>query len=168
MVWVRQGFSLIELTVVLGIVSLLVGMVHLNTSFLVELSVHQELNKLRAIAYYLQRIAQFTGREQVLVFDVVGRSYSFNDRHEVLPQGVSFGVLPGVKGPPSSPVHTIKHPVTFKENRITFYPEGIVQAGTVYLLHAQRPSMYALSCGVGHVSFLRKYRYDKTWVLLGV
>lgn len=162
-----QGFSLIELMVSLAIFCVIITLTYTQTSFLEEARMHNEINTLYSVAHYLQRYAQLTNQEQVLQFNRTSRSYTFNGRMHVLPKGITFGVLPFIKGPPSSPLQDIASPITFKGEKIVFHPQGIMQSGTVYLVHHERQSMYALSCGVSQVSFLRKYRYDKRWVLIG-
>ena len=162
-----SGFSLIELMISLAIVTIIIALTCASSSFLHDMLVHNELDKLYAIAHYLQKKAQLTNSEQTLQFDRLGKKYSFNGHTELLPAGIEFGVLPGIKGPPSAPVSLIHSPITFSGEKIIFYPQGIMQSGTLYLMNAQRGCMYALSCGVAHVSFLRKYRYDKRWVLMG-
>ena len=161
-----KGFSLIELMVALAIFCVIIALTFTNVSFLEQSVAHNEIDKLHSIAHYLARRAQMTNQEQVLQFDRLGRSYSFNGRKEMLPSGIEFGTLPGIKGPPSSATQAITNPITFKGEKITFHPQGIMQSGTVYLMHKKNQSMYGLSCAVAQVSFLRKYRYDKRWILM--
>ena len=161
-----KGFSLIELMVALAIFSVIIALTFTNVSFLEQSLAHNEIDKLHSIAHYLARRAQMTNQEQVLQFDRFGKSYRFNGRKETLPKGIEFGTLPSIKGPPSSALHAITNPITFKGERITFHPQGIMQSGTVYLMHKKQQSIYALSCAVAQVSFLRKYRYDKRWILM--
>ena len=76
-----------------------------------------------------------------------------------------LGFLPGAKGPPCAPTEVIKQPITFKGNKIIFNPDGIISAGSIYVVDATGRSMYALTSGVTPVSYLRMYRYDNgTWV----
>ena len=53
--------------------------------------------------------------------------------------------------------------ISFENNHIIFYADGTIQAGTVYLVDVNKKLLYALTSGVGHISFLRKYRYDGSW-----
>lgn len=162
-----KGFSLIELMVALAIFCVIITLTFTNVSFLEQSIVRNEIDKFCSIAHYLARRAQMTNQTQELQFDRIGRSYNFNGRKEILAQGIEFGILPGMQGPPSSPLHVITSPITFKGERITFSPQGIMQSGTVYFIHRKKQQMYALSCAVAQVSFLRKYRYDKRWILMG-
>lgn len=162
----KTGFTLVELMVSLSIFCILIVLALTNSSFMQQSLAHSEIDKLYTIAHYLQRRAQFTNQEQILQFDRYGRSYSFNGRTEKLAQGIDFGTLATVKGPPSTPTHIIANPITFQGERITFHPQGIMQPGTVYFVHKELSCAYALSCAVSQVSFLRKYRYDKQWLLM--
>ncbi len=163
---ILKGFSLIELMIALAIFCLIITLTYTNVSFLEQSMVHHEINKLASIAHYLAGRARTTNQEQVLQFDRFARSYTFNGRKETLPMGIEFGVLSSVKGPPSNPIQAIANPITFKQEKIIFHPQGIMQPGTVYLIHKKSQQMYALSCAVAQVSFLRKYRYDKRWILM--
>ena len=88
-------------------------------------------------------------------------------RNSSLPHTVQFGVLPGIMGPPATPTHAITQPITFVGNKILFYPEGIIQAGAIYLKDTKNRVQYALSSGVSTVSYLRKYQYTGgEWKLL--
>jgi hypothetical protein len=84
----------------------------------------------------------------------------------VLPPVVRFGILPHVKGPPSSPMHALTIPITFSAQKIIFYPDGIISPGIIYLIDRNRQDIYAFSSGIAHASFLRKYRYDGKWHLI--
>jgi len=162
----QAAFTLVELMVSLALFSILIVLAITNTSFMQQSLVHSEIDKLYTIAHYLQRRAQLTHKDQVLQFDRYGRSYSFNGRKELLAKGIEFGTLATIKGPPSTPTHEITNPITFNGERITFKPQGIMQPGTVYFVHKELNCAYALSCAVAQVSFLRKYRYDKRWLLM--
>lgn len=158
----KPGFTLIELLIVVSIVMLLSALTMMNIRSFRGLLVRTELEKLYATALYLQRVAQTTGQEQLLVIDVNHNTYVYQGQTEALPIGVQFGVSPGVLGPPGSPTHEITAATSFIHQRILFYPDGIIQSGTVYVTDGKRHT-YALSNAVGHVSFLRKYRYDGSW-----
>jgi len=94
------------------------------------------------------------------------RKNQFHDREEKLLSGVQFGFIQGAKGPPAHPVSILSKPITFLEESITFHPDGIMQAGTIYLVNAHKTRMYAISNAVSQVSHVRKYRYDGSWRLI--
>lgn len=162
----KSGFTLIELMIVVSIIALLVVLSISHFSFLDETIVHQEIEKLYASCKYAQQIALITGEEQIMQFDIAAKTYLFNGHKESLSRMVAFGYKDGTKGPPSSPAHAISHPITFKSSQIVFSPSGIIASGTIYLTDVKKQRMYALSAPVSQVSYLRKYRYDKKWVLL--
>jgi len=83
----------------------------------------------------------------------------------MLSQPIQFGIMPNIKGPPSSAHTLITKPISFKNNTLVCYPSGIISAGTIYMTD-NKQCMYALSCPVGYVSYLRKYRYANGWKLI--
>lgn len=162
----KPGFTLIELMVVVCLLGLVMLLTITNLSFLNSSMLRAEVEKLYAACMYAQRTAMVTNEEQTLKFDPGTKSYSINDRKEQLPKNIDFGFLPGSKGPPSSPQHLIKSPITFQQQNITFNSRGIIKPGTVYLIDSNHHHMTALSSPISQVSFLRKYRYDKKWKLI--
>jgi prepilin-type N-terminal cleavage/methylation domain-containing protein len=157
------GFSLIELMIVIAIAMMLISLTTINARFLNRAVIISEINLLHAACSYLQQTAMATNQAQELIVDVAANSYSMNGQIHKLPAQIKFGIIEA-KGPPSSP-HTILHePITFANNTITFSSDGIISSGTLYLTDSH--VLYALSSAVGHVSFLRKYRYDGKWHLM--
>jgi len=161
-----QGFSLIELLIVLAIVAIIMGLAMTNLSFFDRILLRAELNKLQTTCLYAQRYAMTTNKKQILTIDKTNKSYRFNGRIEKLAPSIDFGFIAGTQGPPSSPHHAISSPITFKNETIVFEPNGIIQPGTIYLVDAKKQSMCALSSAVSQVSFLRKYRYDRKWDII--
>lgn len=160
-----RAFTLVELMVVIALIALLVMLTMTHTAFMHRALLRTEVEKLYVTCIYLQRLAMVTNKKQTLVFDLANNAYTFNGHKATLPDAIVFGFLPHAKGPPSDPVKPITGPVTFIDTAITFDPAGIIQPGTVYLADKNRITMYALSCSVSQVSFLRKYRYDNKWQL---
>ena len=160
------GFSLIELMVTLTLTIIVVTLTVVNVSFLHRGVVRSEVDTLYAACRYVQRCAMVSNQKQMLRFDLQKNLYTFDGRTETLAAPVSFGVKPGVKGPPSSPQKQIASPVTFKNNVIIFSPDGAISSGTVYVTDRQKKSLYALSNGIAQVSHLRKYSYNGKWLLL--
>lgn len=161
-----QGFLLIELLIVVAIVAIIVGLSMINLSFFDRIVMRAELNKLHATCMYAQRCAMVAHKKQVITLDKSNKTYTFNGHKEKLAPTIDFGFLAGANGPPSSPNGAIISPITFKNEQIVFEPNGVIGAGTVYLVDGKKQSMCALSCGISQVSFLRKYRYDNKWGLI--
>lgn len=160
------GFTLIEIVIVLGLISLLSVVGFVDLGLLDRQRIRIELEKLETICRYLQQKAMTNNNTEHLVFDVKNKSYSFENTTQILPFPVQFGNVPGALGPPSSPSHAISSPVTFTNNRIEFLPSGIIQSGTVYLTDNQKRYSYALSSPINDVSYLRTYVYaSKSWRL---
>ena len=165
--WNRQGFTLIELMVVIGLVALLALLTTANLTFFDRIIVRSEIEKLHTICRYLQRCAIAENKTHYLVFDLENNKYCYQQHQEQLPQHVAFGFLPGTHGPPALANRLIRKAVTFQGDRITFYPSGIISAGTLYLTDRTQQTMYALSNAVSQVSFLRMYHYSGKWKLMG-
>jgi hypothetical protein len=149
--------------VVLALVAFLFTLSSSNISFFHRITVRAQLESLQMECRHLQQRAMTLNQQQELIFDRATNSYTFGQQRIALPHFMRFGVLPGVKGPPATPTHVISHPITFKKDRIVFHPDGIISPGTVYLVDTNNQFLYALSCAVAQVSFLRLYRYRNGW-----
>jgi prepilin-type N-terminal cleavage/methylation domain-containing protein len=161
-----HGFSLFELMIVIAIATLLITICAVNSRFLRSCTMQTQLDLFITTCTYLAHTAIATKTPQTLILDNNEQSYSFNNQKHTLPRGIQFGILDNIKGPPATPTHVVQSPITFTNNTITFWPDGIISSGTVYLLDTATHALYAISSGVGHVSFLRKYRYDGRWHLV--
>lgn len=128
--------------------------------------VRLELERLYAAMVMVQQHAVGTHKSQAIIVDCAHNCYITPYGREQLTPGVIFGVVDNIKGPPSSPLTTIKKPVTFSNNRIVFYEQGIIDAGTIYMTDKAKNYQYALSCGVGEEPYIRCYYYQKCWTLL--
>lgn len=157
------GFSLIELSIVIALLLILATLVGAHVSFLNRLVLRSELELLCNTCFYMQRRALMLNRQQTIYLYPEKNCYAIEGRTFTLPSHVVFGFLPGAKGPPSAPEHLIEQPITFKNNCITFYPDGTISAGALYLADSAKQWGYALSCPVSAVSYLRKYQYNGTW-----
>jgi prepilin-type N-terminal cleavage/methylation domain-containing protein len=160
------GYSLTELSVVLALITIITALVISNVAWIDAVRVRVELDTLCITAHYLQQRACAMNKPCHLIFDISGNAHRYENSIYHLPQGVQFGVLPGTQGPPAHPERAVERPVTFIHDTITFYPDGIIKAGAVYVCDAKKTVMYALSSGVATVSYLRKYQYNGQWHLL--
>lgn len=159
----RDGYSLIELLVVLSLFVVGITVMIQHKNYLHRMVVRSELEKLYTTCAYLRAKAVADNKELILHFDQDKHRYSYGSVTECLSKLVKFGFLKGTKGPPSTAHRLITSPVTFVKQQITFYPTGIIQSGTIYLIDRNETVMYALTNSVSHVSFLRRYRYDGAW-----
>lgn len=162
----RNGFMLIELIAILTFLIIIAGISIPIFSVFDRLLVRAELDTLYLTCASLQQHAQMTGQTQELVFLVKDRAYAWGKKKHVLHDDVYFGTPPNIKGPPSSPQTLIKSPVSFPSNKIVFHPDGIVQAGAVYLTDKANRFLCALTCPVAHISYVRRYIYQESWVPL--
>ena len=102
---IKSGFSLIELSVVIFLCTIIMGLGLSCGFFLYRGIVRQEAEKLALICRYLQHVAMMSNEQKVLLFDLKQHCYKYDNCSVKLSNQVKFGVLEGVKGPPSNPVH---------------------------------------------------------------
>ncbi len=145
-------FALISCIALLGIS---------HSTFLYRSQVQAEIEALHAAACYLQQRALATNTVQHLFFDLQAHTYRFNKTQYKLPSIVRFGCIDGALGPPSAPSKPITRICSFADNEITFWPDGIIKAGAIYLVDKKKWYAYALSSAIGTVSCLRTYYYKQ-------
>lgn len=144
----NKGHTLIELVVSLSIISLLYFISTPIWSYFDDKLFNLQVEKLYLKVSYLKQLAITTNTKQKLYFD-----------------NLPLGVLPNTLGPPSNPKSNVGKPHTFKDGHITFYPDGIISPGTVYL--KSKYNMYAITCPISQISHIRKYKYaNQKWVKL--
>lgn len=163
----RNGFTLIEAMVVLCLVAIIATLGFVQLSFLDSTIVHAEVDKIAAVCFYLRQRAITKNTEYILVIDVQNNEIRCDGVCEKLSQRVAFDFIENALGPPGSPSHKIEKAITFSGNTIHFYPTGIISSGSVYLVDKKKKFMYALSNAISQFSYLRLYRYDGKWKLLG-
>jgi Tfp pilus assembly protein FimT len=163
MKYFQSGFTLIELMIAVSLCMILGCVSMMSFRSLEKSKVVMELNLLCAACNYLQQHAVATRTIQELSIDAARNAYAFNGHEHTLAAGVCFDVALNAQGPPSAPFKLLEKPISFKENKILFYPEGMMSAGMICLTNANHTMLYALSSAVAHVSFLRRYRYDGRW-----
>lgn len=161
-----SGFTLIELMVVISLCMLLCCVSVVSFRSFERSLVGAEMQLLCAACNSLQQQAIATNTIQELVLDVANHTYSCNGHEHTLAKGVYFDVALNAYGPPSAPYKLLEKPITFKENKILFYPEGMMSAGMVCFTNSSHSLLYAISSAVAHVSFLRRYSYDRSWRLI--
>jgi len=163
----KKGFSLIEVMISLGLISLILSFGLLSIKHINRSLVKSDMENLYAICTYLQQVAMVTNKKQFLAFDIASNSYSYHNHTENLSPYTRFGLINNtIKGPPSKPTSIIKKAITFIGNKITFTPKGILQPGTIYLTDKNKQYQYALTIPISQISFLRKYQYTNQWELI--
>ena len=152
-----------ELLVAIAIIALLASITCVNLGAYRYTCMRQQIALFELSWRQLQQASMARNLQQEMLFDEAGHRYKIDGIWHALPSMLRFGFLTTSKGPPSSPINLIHTAITFPGKKVTCFPDGTIQAGTVYLVDDQKCTMYALTCGVSAVSFLRKYRYDGTW-----
>lgn len=159
----NNGYSLFEMLIVLVIAAILIAL----TFGMPKLFVQQELvlytKKIAQTIFYLKESAQIDQKKKILSFDVNQRSYASPEVVQ-LPESLFFGTHVPLKGPPSSPAHTIINPITFKEQKIICAPDGTCSAGTLYLSNGTQTT--AITLDIGDSALPRIYVYDQRWQLI--
>jgi type II secretory pathway pseudopilin PulG len=158
----KKGIMLIELLVIIALITML-SYLAISHYTLSSLYARTELQLLYQSCIYMQRRALIKKEPQTLRFDIAQQHYHFENRTHKLAAGVMFGVINGVKGPPATPTKLLTSPCTFKNNSITFYPDGIIDAGSIYITNKEHTQLYALTNAVSTYSYLRTYCYAGTW-----
>lgn len=153
------GFFILEISVAIFVIMLLVVMVWPFLWFRDQLGAQHDMQVLYNSVMYLHQRAKSNFKLKSLEFDQKNRSFKYNNQSHTLSSGVEFGSIPDIKGPPSSPKKQIDNPITFEGNKILFYPDGAISAGTVYLVDKKKHQIFALSISVSYISFIRKYKY---------
>lgn len=168
--------SLIELVVVLAGCMMLVLCSTQFVSVVQRITARAELGLLALTIRTEQQTALLTGTEREVVFccnnqaaapqGVAADSYRTRVQLHTLARGVTFGAPPGALGSPADPCKPITKPITFVNNKLICYPQGTIQAGTIYLAAPAYGQYYALTSSVAQHAFLRLYQYRLNWILL--
>lgn len=163
---VKSGYSLIELSVIIALIACCATLsIALIPAFTAN-AVRTELDILYQTCLYLKHHAIMTGSDQLLSIDVAANRYTYGDKTYNLPSGVQFGTIPGTKGSPSNAQRTLEKACTFTKNKITFYKDGAVDAGSIYLIDRSRKRIVALTIGVSEYAYIRRYRYNDGWQMV--
>jgi Tfp pilus assembly protein FimT len=158
----QPGFMLFELMLVIALIIICstIGFISYNavkgTSFATDVAVLSMLLRTAATR------ATCLKKEQKISIDESTSTLVYDGIRYALQEGFSFGVLPNVYGPPSSPQKLVTQAVTFVDKKIVAYPDGTLQSGTLYITNSQE--QYALTTPVSAFSYIRVYRYrDSAW-----
>jgi prepilin-type N-terminal cleavage/methylation domain-containing protein len=162
----HNGFSLIEILVAIIIVTVIATIGLANFTHYRKNMVLTELMTLANTVIEAQHEAMIRNTPQTITFYPEQKKYSWDGLTHTLNPAVMFGIIPGVKGPPSTPTTFISNPITFKNNQLIAHPDGIIDPGTVYLVDSSQKFMYAITIGISQVSYLRTYRYETGWKAL--
>jgi len=163
----QPAFSLLELMIVIALFSL-VSMISIGSyqsyhRFLISV----ELNQLRLLLLCLRYKAMALHSTISVLLNPAQHSYTFdNQAHHM--RCALFNYLPGTMGPPAYPHQMIVKAITFDHDRINFYADGSVSAGTLYVTDKQNSCMYALTIAVNEFFNIRIYSYNASqpWHLI--
>lgn len=163
---VSEGYFLIEILIVLAIISLLASIAIPSLNFLDRQLISSDLEKLNLAFYYMQQSAIASNRNLYLKFEDL-KSYSYDNYKEYLSKNVEFGNVNELKGPPSTQEKFNNKSINFVNNRATFYSNGKIQPGSIYLTNKNKEYQYALTTPISQVSYIRKYKFENNkWHIL--
>ena len=108
----------------------------------------------------------YTGKVVYVGIDVHKKTYTCNGQDFSVCPGIEFGILPFTQGPPSKPQTLITQPISFKDQKITFFPDGTMNSGTLYCTDVSKNFCYALTIPSAQVPVMRVYELQDKWVML--
>jgi prepilin-type N-terminal cleavage/methylation domain-containing protein len=140
------GFTMIELLLVLAITGTLLSMSTIGYAAYIRST------KLKGAIYIIDAeirqtrlLAQCSAKACYIRFDVDSHTYTVNGKSNTkLPEGIRFGVAPGVTGCPGAPSTLppsdgISFESSGHPNTLSYYPTGaVVPGGTIYLTDGKR------------------------------
>ncbi|MBA3954817.1 hypothetical protein H0X48_05865 [Candidatus Dependentiae bacterium] len=160
------GISLLEVTLSVSVLLLIVSLSMPLFVMHNRLFVKAELENIYGLMLYLQRKASVEQQIQTLILDVKKSSYRAHGEYTKLARDVVFA-QPAFITDKNTQFKGFAKSSTFKNNTVVFYPDGTITSGSLFLTDSKHSCAYALTCGVGKVGFIRKYRYSgNKWVLL--
>ena len=161
--------------IVLAIIAVLAGITVPQFFSLKQQALTNDIDQLFLICAYLQQKSISRYASLSLTFDLSDNSYSYlgiNNKQTtvLLSNNICYGFIPNVKGPPGDPTKPITSAITFDAksttHSITFFSDGKISPGTAYIVDSKKNIMGALTCGLAHMSYMRKYRYHQNkWTL---
>ncbi len=161
----HKGFFLINLAIACSLLVIILSLSLSQTSFFCRFLMRSEIEKMYTLFFYLNQRALVSNQEQTLYFDVEKNTYQSGERVEKLAPSLCFGILPQANGPPSHPTKPLTQPITFIDTTVHFYPDGTISSGSIYITDNEHSLLYALTISVGHISYLRKYRFNNSsWI----
>jgi competence protein ComGC len=175
----KKAFSLIELFIVFTLIFLTLSISIPNIGFFEKQTLKRETQKLFSVLEFLRKKAIATNKNQSLILDIEQNKYTYKRTKNGFAQNklstnIIFGFLENIKGPPSSPKKIIKKATTFPKIKdsvakyiITFFNDGKISCGTLYLTNKKKTFMKAITCPISQVSLIRKYQLveNSKWAL---
>jgi prepilin-type N-terminal cleavage/methylation domain-containing protein len=168
----NDGLSLMELMMVVALIGILAAITGISMwDYTLTVRLRSAADMIGSDIRKARHTVFMRGEPYHIDFDPKTRTYLVNNISRMqLPEGISFGVAPGVTGKPSDPYTAPpKDGITFKaagaENRAKFLPKSlVVPTGAVYLTNGRETMAVTVSLN-GHTTFWQSNGGHK-WVEL--
>ena len=165
----RSSFTLIELIITITILFIVLAITIPKMPFFNLIILNKETELMASTFSHLQQKAITSNITLELIFTTTANKYTYQTTSQktythILPKPIQFGFRDKTLGPPSNHKNPILKSITFKRKNIkgptvSFFPDGNISAGTVYLIDKNKKYMKALTCSVEETSYLRIYDY---------
>lgn len=162
----KKGFMLLEVAIVLALIAIGAALTIPTFRIFDRLMVKTEIDVLYLAIKSLEQKAITSGKSYDLIFNEKDNSYTAEGLVYHLHSPAIFGIVERVVGPPSNPQKIITKAVNFPDNKITIFADGVIQAGSIYITDKNKKYLYALTCPVSDISYLRRYVYNGHWTLI--
>ncbi len=156
----QSGFMLFELMLVVALVLICSTIGFMSYTRFKGTSIATDVSILNLLLRSAATRAVCLKKEQKIIIDQPGSALVYDGTRYALQDGYSFGVMPDTYGPPSAPQKIVTHAVTFVDKKISAYPDGTLQSGTLYITDGNR--QYALTTPVSAFSYIRVYQYNSS------
>ncbi len=173
----QVSYTLLEILVTLGIITI-ISLLSIPLSYKTDHdNLAHELHHLFSLISYLQQQAMATNQTIALTFDPEhnNMTYAMIGQKPIthhLAGNLIFGAPATILGPPAHPSKPITQAISFgasplKKPQLQCNPSGNLSAGTLYISNHTLTQIGALTCGIGHVSYIRTYIYKHgTWKVI--
>jgi prepilin-type N-terminal cleavage/methylation domain-containing protein len=138
----RRGFTLLELILVLSFISLILGLASAHFGRILSGSRYDAtVKEVSANFMYARALARLRGMPQTVVFDFDERVYGVSGRSQKnLKEGISIKAIEPLKGE-----------TTEGKYRVTFFPDGTAEEGTVVVFTEKKATEIRVDPVVGAV-----------------
>lgn len=158
----RSGYLFLECAVVIALIVFLATLAVSLNDVVDKAEVLGEGRRIAAFLRYQWMRAQSDGRDFEVIIDEKNRQLKANNEVLTLASNVAFGFLSKAYGPPSRPIKPLSSSSTFKDNKIIFYNDGSVSAGSLYIIDKKKKYLYAITIPIPDSFYIRIYAWGRS------